>query len=332
MMLRQALIDDISEIKELWALGFGDKDPFLDFYFTRYFKPAHTMVALDGGRIVSSLQMPPVIFTHTGIDLKAAYVHGVVTHPDHRKRGYAAALVEAAIVQLKKNGCLVCALIPASDSLFNFYRRFGFADVFSVSETKISLADLPQLYEKNFAVKRLDTEKDRLFDFYTSAYRGADFAVLKGKDDFTFFLDEFLAFEGDVYIAENGNGIAACAFVTGKDKKFAKELLYQDKNARDFLIREVLNIIGGQEELLIRTPATKDAANKKPFAMARILDENAFLRAFHKNGEEGFFKELSNKLSIEDFTVLALSYALDETAYKTGAPKLNGYINLMLNE
>lgn len=57
-----------------------------------------------------------------GQHLPGAFVGGVATHPEHRRKGYAAALMQAAIHEMRAAGAVICHLWPFS---FRYYRKLG---------------------------------------------------------------------------------------------------------------------------------------------------------------------------------------------------------------
>ena len=87
----------------------------------------HLLVAEVDGKIVSTVQMA-IIETLTHNVRPFAVVENVVTHMDHRNKGYASALLEKASDIARARGCYKIFLETGSnkESTLNFYRNNGF--------------------------------------------------------------------------------------------------------------------------------------------------------------------------------------------------------------
>ena len=88
----------------------------------------YLLVAEENGRIVSTVQMA-VVESLTHNVRPFAVIENVVTHGDHRKKGYASALLEKASEIAKERRCYKVFLETGSnkESTLNFYRNNGFA-------------------------------------------------------------------------------------------------------------------------------------------------------------------------------------------------------------
>ena len=87
----------------------------------------HLIVCEEDGKIVSSC-VCVVILNLTRNVRPYALIENVVTHPDYRKRGLAAACLNHAIEIAKQNDCYKIMLLTGAkdDATLNFYRRAGF--------------------------------------------------------------------------------------------------------------------------------------------------------------------------------------------------------------
>ena len=87
----------------------------------------HLLVLEEDGMVVASVQMA-IIESLTHNVRPFAVVENVVTHFDHRNRGYASALLARATEIARARGCYKMSLETGSnkESTLNFYRRNGF--------------------------------------------------------------------------------------------------------------------------------------------------------------------------------------------------------------
>ena len=87
----------------------------------------HLLVLEEGGTVVASVQMA-IIESLTHNVRPFAVVENVVTHADHRNKGYASALLTRATEIAREKGCYKLSLETGSnkESTLNFYRNNGF--------------------------------------------------------------------------------------------------------------------------------------------------------------------------------------------------------------
>ena len=87
----------------------------------------HLLVLEEDGMVVASVQMA-IIESLTHNVRPFAIVENVVTHADHRNRGYASSLLAWATEIARERGCYKMSLETGSnkESTLNFYRRNGF--------------------------------------------------------------------------------------------------------------------------------------------------------------------------------------------------------------
>ena len=88
----------------------------------------YILIAEENGEVVSSVQMS-IIRSMTHNVRPFAVIENVVTHADHRQKGYASALLRKASDIAKAFHCYKISLETGSnkESTLNFYRQNGFA-------------------------------------------------------------------------------------------------------------------------------------------------------------------------------------------------------------
>jgi len=127
----------ISQLKDIWQECFGDEMEYIDFFFDNILKKApyykNLLVALDGIAPVCMLTMIPAWIQLKSKKKKVYYIYGVATTQSHRGRGYAAGLLAyAGELAQKEDAALM--LVPASESLFTYYEKLGFATGFYIKK------------------------------------------------------------------------------------------------------------------------------------------------------------------------------------------------------
>lgn len=131
------LTNNRKQIISLWYDVFGDDEAYIN-YFLDSCKNKSCLGYFENDSLVSMLFM--IECEYCGC--KGEYLYAVCTEENYRGRGHAALLVEEA----KKYMSDFLWLIPANESLFNYYSKLGF-------ETKLFTAsnyiDKVVFYENN---------------------------------------------------------------------------------------------------------------------------------------------------------------------------------------
>ena len=144
-MIRTATHCDIAALRELWTEVFNDSPLFLDRFFGNLFVPDNCLVAERGGQIASMLFLLKATASRQQGDCPLRYVYACATHPDFREKGLMGQLLEAAVQLADKEG-FGLILIPASEPLSRYYKRFGFT-----LETALYRCSYPPLKATNAA-------------------------------------------------------------------------------------------------------------------------------------------------------------------------------------
>ena len=113
---------DVDQIIGLWTDCFGDARSFVESFMVRYYSHDRVIVSRDGDNIVSMLHIVPM-----ECDLGVVgYIYAVCTSKPYRGRGLATSVVQLGLQRCRDLGLSFAILIPGSDDLRVFWRRFGF--------------------------------------------------------------------------------------------------------------------------------------------------------------------------------------------------------------
>ncbi len=130
--------NDLSiQCRQLWETVFGDSEEFVDLYFNRRFTPENTICVFESGRVVSAMQSLQYDMTFCQAVIRVGYVSGLATLPGFRNRGLAAKVLRESHRRLYDRGALLSLLIPAENSLFDYYRRMNYAVCSYFSEEQV---------------------------------------------------------------------------------------------------------------------------------------------------------------------------------------------------
>jgi GNAT superfamily N-acetyltransferase len=142
----------IPSLKSLWIEVFGDSEEYVEFFFKNRFDNITTFVYLVHDMPVSMA----FVFDEElciedkqkdGVYVKAGYIYGVATLVEHRGKGYS-----THILKHIHDIYPTTFLIPATKSLFDFYRRNGYKTAFYINEIQlhhdeIELSDIQYSFE-----------------------------------------------------------------------------------------------------------------------------------------------------------------------------------------
>ena len=117
----------IPKLKEMWKLCFGDSDEFIQFYFDEIYRDDNTLVLVStDGSPVASLQILPYQIKMGNRIYNAGYLSGIMTHPEHRRKGYMDKLLQIAFDEMMKKGYDYTFLIPQKKEWIDMYAKYGF--------------------------------------------------------------------------------------------------------------------------------------------------------------------------------------------------------------
>jgi predicted N-acetyltransferase YhbS len=126
---------------ELWTSVFGVEREF----FTSLLEGGRpednvSVAALEDGQIVSSVHVfMRQIRDRSGTPLKVGGIGSVSTHSDHRKKGHSGRLLEMAIEEMEKAGCVWSYL---GTGVNDHYARYGWKTVSTASRSGTLRSDL----------------------------------------------------------------------------------------------------------------------------------------------------------------------------------------------
>ena len=124
---------DLPALTRLWQACFGDPEAEVRAFWQALFDctPVYLRRAPDGSPAAMLCALPAELVGDDGDAVPAAYLYAVCTAPALRGRGHCRLLLQEAEQDLAKQGIRAAVLVPAEESLFGFYTRFGYRTVFT---------------------------------------------------------------------------------------------------------------------------------------------------------------------------------------------------------
>lgn len=120
----------LPQVKKMWADIFGDTDDYIELFFSKVYAPNRALVATVGDTVVSMIFFPGRDMLLQRQHIRVGYVCGAATMPEYRGEGIMTAMIEAAHKYMRLSGDAGAVLIPASDSLYGYYKKRGYHEFF----------------------------------------------------------------------------------------------------------------------------------------------------------------------------------------------------------
>lgn len=222
------------QLKELFTEAFHDAW-FTELFFEKGYSPERCFAAVEN-EVLAALHW----FDCSLRGKRAAYIYGIAAFEKQRGQGIGSRLIRSALAHLEKCYDAVL-LVPAEESLFGYYERFGFSAVSSISQETIS-AGTP-LPIRKLTVSEYAELRRRYLPENGVIQEGPALELLEGYADF--------------YATDH----ALCA-VSGK---VVWELLGDQNDAPGILAAL------GKDDAIVRTPG-----EGQPFAMGVGCDKSVY--------------------------------------------------------
>lgn len=132
----------ISQLSGLWKDVFSDDDEFISIFFDKQYGRCETFCSEQNGKLVSAFYLLPCDIVFDGQSFSGRYLYAAATYPEYRGRALMSCLIKEAQDYCRKNEVDFIALLPAEDSLYGYYERFGFKEAMYRYEAMIKADDM----------------------------------------------------------------------------------------------------------------------------------------------------------------------------------------------
>ncbi|HBG5343418.1 TPA: GNAT family N-acetyltransferase [Clostridioides difficile] len=285
MEIRYAKEEEIESVKAIWSYCFNDTESFMKYYFSDKYKPKNTVVALDEGKIISSLQLNQYKLLLNNKVYNTSYVVGVSTLPEGRGAGYMSKVIKFTLNELYKKGQLVSILMPID---YRLYRRFGYEHCYDQIEYTINTDDLKNFKSSGKMIKSNLSQIDDLIQIDRAFLNEVNGNVLKDEHYYENLFKEIQSEDGFLYIHEGNEKDGYMVYFLQGDRMFVRELFYKNIDALKSMLKFIYNHNTQCKIAIISTPIIdkirfildnpKDSEIKiKPFMMGRVINVEKFI-------------------------------------------------------
>ncbi len=165
--------DREKQIRALWQSVFDEDAAVTELFFKNIYDICQNPVIEKDGEVLSSAFLIPCEIS----EYKGFYVYCAMTRPSYRGKGLMAQVLTLADEAVKKCGLDFLLLVPAEESLFNYYGKFGFTP-FGYSYEKEMPQSYSEISEKYSDLRNFSETEVKFPDCVTDYW--ADATVLYG--------------------------------------------------------------------------------------------------------------------------------------------------------
>ena len=286
-----------NQTKILWDKCFSEEDKrFVDLYFEKRYTDQDNIFIEKDSKVVSAMQLISYPFSYYGKTIGCSYFSGCCTDPEYRSRGLMNDLIIKALNQAKNNGACFAALIPASESLFNYYEGTNFIPTFDYSKIRIkrqqsagqqsaSGCQIISLQDYNTTKIQDESELDfyQVYDYFNSKMRSRNCCIQHDEYDFGVILKDLELFDNHLLVAKYGEDICGLAFCyLRNDEIFIKDVFAESTAIlTDFITTasQLFESVSESVSINIIIPPVPGQKTHR-LGMARIVDAETMLRIY----------------------------------------------------
>ncbi|MDR3061950.1 MAG: GNAT family N-acetyltransferase [Dysgonamonadaceae bacterium] len=259
---------------EMWKLCFPeDTLEFRTFYFDKVYRHEETLIALEDGQPIASLQMIPYQIKLEDPIFPAAYISGAMTHPNYQRKGYMGELLKYALEEMNRKRVPITFLIPQEEWLFDFYTKYGYKKAFPWYSESISTQQVNpgktgknSLFLQYKSMEEIDLET--LYTIYSGFLNRKKQVVLKTKQQFRNILEDLFIEDGTVFAGENEIALS----IPGETENTVKLKECFCKNEIKQVFLSSIAYSSGKKEIIELNSTSGSFSHY--WGMIRILDES----------------------------------------------------------
>ena len=284
-----------NQTRILWDKCFNEEDKrFVDFYFEKRYNEQDNIHIEKDGKVVSAMQLISYPFSYYGKTIGCSYLSGCCTDPDYRSQGLMNDLIINALNQAKNNGACFAALIPATESLFNYYEGTNFIPTFDYSKIRIKRQQTTDNGQQTATISVFDNESEpetfyQVYEYFNTKMRSRNCCIQHDEYDFGVITGDLELFDNHLLVAKYGEDICGLAFCYLRNGEiFIKDVFAESSAIFSDLITAAAQTFASESESesesesvsinIIIPPVPGQKIHK--LGMARIIDAETMLRIY----------------------------------------------------
>ena len=193
-------------------------------------------------------------------------------------------LIIKALNQAKNNGACFAALIPATESLFNYYEGTNFIPTFDYSKIRIKRQQTTDNGQQTATISVFDNESEpetfyQVYEYFNTKMRARNCCIQHDEYDFGVITKDLELFDNHLLVAKYGEDICGLAFCYLRNGEiFIKDVFAESTAIFSDLITAAANTFDNETINIIIPPVSGQKTHK--LGMARIIDAETMLRIY----------------------------------------------------
>ncbi|HOO25533.1 MAG TPA: GNAT family N-acetyltransferase [Clostridiales bacterium] len=274
-MIRFADKEDLKSVMTLWQSCFGDEIIYIENFLNNVFSEKNCLIYQEEEEIVSFLFLLESPFVSGEQIVNGAYIYAACTNKAKRGKGYMGALMNYVAKYGAKKGYEVLYLVPADNSLFGFYEKFGYEKAFKRKEFILNREIMEILADSDsqpgtFDFNAVSKVRNRMIAENSGILWNASLLLYS-------FDENELSGGKNVFACKNGETVGYAQIYEKGDRCFVKEFCSLNKGT-GALIKQILQATDSlcfEFSLAMSFPFSSDNAVIVDNAMAFPLSDRA---------------------------------------------------------
>lgn len=250
---------------------FGDGIPYTQMMFRYLFAPENMLVYLSEGKPVAMMFFLPCQLQGEDKTIPCHYIYAACTDKEYRGRGLMSQMLEEVARLGAARGQAYSILVPAEESLFDYYGQRGYRTDFYRLHTGLTAGDVEAFHAQPAEIFPLSP--DEITHIRANVWRDDPLTLIRDQNSIAFTMSD-ADWYGDRFLGlrmDGEKGYALCC--PREDGVLIKELCCSPRMAQSAL--KAVNTLYHSDKYTVITPPflTLGAGSEKkvPYGMARNL-------------------------------------------------------------
>lgn len=283
--------EEQDQVEALWRQCFDDAQSFVTWYFSRYYQADNTLGIFAGTFLQASAQMIPYTIRVRDTLLPCAYIVGVNTALEARKKGYAKQLLQECLSKQREKRQPISLLMPFEGQ---FYYRYGWPFCYFHQQILIKPQELCCAAKRWGEVYPADLfqampEMQRIYEQFCQQYHGT---VRRTPTNWRLLLEDAALEKTVCFLLKAEDEVQGyCLWTPLQGKCFIREMAWCNERAKNGLLWFFMQNVAADDQLWLelaeddnlsyQLAVSKTAVIRYPFLMARIVDVLQCLEMLH---------------------------------------------------
>lgn len=266
------------EFEEIFRTSFDDSEQWRRWLVDKVITGDDQIYLSDtsSGRAAAALLMQPYDMLYQCRTIPTGYISCVATRPEARSKGAATALMKETLRSAYDKGYALAELIPASDHLYFFYDRLGFATVFYHDRERYTAMH-------TFAGGSGEVVEPS-YDLFAPLEQRLGAVVLHTGTDYDRIVEDMAMEPRSAIIAAIDGEDSAMLFGVDGPRQITVRCLLADTDTVAYTaLAELRRRMGEKPVVVNRPPVSGLKTYLRPYGMGRVVNARTVLEAMAAN-------------------------------------------------